>query len=76
MRFEDEQSKWEFFKRFNNQILREQGIYCRLDESKEIRNQQFQLRKEVNRLREENTSIAYRVRDMQIQEKQASGNGK
>jgi len=40
--------------------------------SKEIGNQQFQLRKEVNRLREENTSIAYRVRDMQIQEKQAS----
>ena len=73
VRFEDEQSKWEFVKRFNNQTLKEQGIYCKLDESKEVRNHQFQLRKEVNRLRTENTSREYRVRNMQIQEKQGSG---
>ena len=30
--FLDKQSKWEFVKRFNNPTLREQGIYCKLDE--------------------------------------------
>lgn len=73
VRFEDEQTKWEFIKRFNNQTLREKGFYCKLDESKVVRNQQFQLRQEVKRLRSESTSTQYRVRNMEIQEKERSG---
>ena len=73
VRFKDEQSKWEFVKRFNNQTLKEQGIYCKLDESTEVRNHQFQLRKKIYRLRTENTSREYRIKNIQIQEKQGSG---
>lgn len=54
VRFEDENTKWEFIKRFNNKALREQSIYCKLDESQEVRNQQFLLRQEVKKLKAKN----------------------
>jgi hypothetical protein len=69
VRFDDEQSKWEFIKRFNNHALREKQIFCKLDESQAVRNQQFQLRQEVRSLRTENGTNEYRIRNMQIQEK-------
>ena len=76
VRFEDEQTKWEFVKRFNNHTLRSRNIYCKLDESQVVRNQQFQLRQEVNKLKSENVGKEYRVRNLQIQEKKESGEWK
>ena len=40
VKFEDEQPKWKFLKRFNY-ILRDKGIYCKLEESQAVRNHQF-----------------------------------
>ena len=76
VRFEDENSKWEFVKRFNNATLKSQNIYCKLDESQEVRKQQFQLRQEVRSLKQKNEDKQYRVRNLQIQEKEGSGEWK
>ena len=48
VKFEDEQPKWNFVKRFNY-ILRDKGIYCKLEESQPVltasRNKAAQVRK-------------------------------
>jgi hypothetical protein len=76
VRFEDETSKWEFLKRFANDTPRSRNIYCKLDKSEEVRRQQYNLRKEVRELRQANDGKDYRVRNMQIQQKSETGNGK
>ncbi|KAF6025285.1 hypothetical protein EB796_016405 [Bugula neritina] len=52
--FLDEYSKWEFLKR-TNATLRGRKIYCKLDECKEIRDQQYALRQEIKQMKGENS---------------------
>ena len=73
VRFEDETSKWKFLKRFANDTLKSRNIYCKLDESEEVRRQQYNLRKEVRELRQSNEGKEYRVRNMHIQQKYETG---
>ena len=76
VRFENETSKWEFLKRFANDTLKSRHIYCKLDESEEVRRQQYILRKEVRELKQSNEGKEYRVRNMQIQHKSETGEWK
>ena len=50
VKFEDEQFKGEFVKRFSY-TLRDKGIYCKLNESPAVKNHQFQLRQEIKQLK-------------------------
>ena len=73
LEFGDENSKWEFLKRVNT-TQREQKIFCKLDESKEVRDQQHALRQQIKQLKLDNKedSTQYRIRNIKIQAKKQS----
>lgn len=71
LEFADEESKWAFVKRANAK-LRTHEIYCKLDESKSVRDQQYKLRQQIKQMKEQDQTTQYRIRNMQIQTK-ASG---
>lgn len=68
VKFNDENSKWEFIKRVNDQ-LKGQGFFCKVDNTKEYRDQEYKLRQQVKRLREDNKEGSYRICSMNIQQK-------
>lgn len=72
LRFSDEQAKWEFLKRVNASSLKENGIYCKLDESQEVRDQQYSLRKQARDLKSQNPDNSYRVRNLHVQVQQGT----
>lgn len=73
LRFEDERSKWEFLKRVNH-ALRADSLFCKLDMNKETRDKEYTLRQQVKKLKEEQPTIQFRIRDFNIQKKADSGN--
>jgi len=69
LEFSDEGSKWTFLKRANA-TLRPKNIYCKLDESKALRDQQYRLRQQIKEMKEQDESgTQYRIRNMKIQAK-------
>lgn len=68
LEFSDEATKWEFLKRANAS-LRCQNIFCKLDESKEARDQQYKMRQTIKQMKEINTDTEYRIRSNKIQNK-------
>ena len=68
VKFNDENSKWEFVKRVNDQ-LKGQGFFCKVDNTKEYRDQEYKLRQQVRQLREDNKEGSYRICSMNIQQK-------
>lgn len=68
VKFSDENSKWEFVKRVNGQ-LKGQGFFCKVDSTKEHRDQEYKLRQQVKTLRESDKENGYRIRNMNIQQK-------
>ena len=60
-------SKWEFVKRVNSQ-LKGQGFFCKLDTTKEHRDQEYELRQQMNQLRSSNNEINYHIQNMNIQQ--------
>ena len=73
LRFVDEKSKWEFLKRANAK-LREYDIFCGLDKSNKVREQEYQLRQTIKQLKIKNNEHEYRIRNMAIEQKnQSSG---
>ena len=71
LRFSDEKSKWEFLKRANSK-LRENKIFCRLDVSAKVREQEYQLRQNIKQLKNQNNDQEYRIRNMTIEQKNKS----
>lgn len=74
LEFPDEATKWEFLKRVNA-TQKEQNIFCKLDESKETRDQQYALRQQIREMKAtggDNTTL-YRIRSLKIQTKTESG---
>ena len=74
--FENEQSKWAFIKRVNSGALKSEKIVCKLDVSKEIRNQEYALRERIRELKKEDSDASYRLRNLQIEQKQSTGEWK
>lgn len=72
LEFTDEHWKWEFLKRANA-MLKGDRIYCKLDVSKEVRDQEFAMREKLRKLRKNNPSSEYRIRDGQAQTKSEQG---
>ena len=74
LEFTDENTKWEFLKRVNA-TQREQKIFCKLDESKEVRDQQYALRQQIKKIKSANSenNTQYRIRSMKIQTREESG---
>lgn len=74
LEFSDEATKWEFLKRVNA-TQKEQKIFCKLDESKEARDQQYALRQQIREMKAtgENNTTEYRIRSLKIQTKSESG---
>lgn len=74
LEFDDENTKWEFLKRVND-TQRGEKIFCKLDESKEVRNQQYELRQQIKKMKSANTesNMQYRIRNMRIETKEESG---
>jgi hypothetical protein len=72
LRFADEKAKWDFIKRVNAN-LRGEEMFCKLDVSKDVREQEFKLREEVRTLKQKQDGTGYRVRSMNIQQKTESG---
>ena len=70
IKFNDEESKWEFIKRVGGKF-RDENIHCKLDTPKALRDKEFILRQELKKLRNDNETTNYRIRDMQIQVQQA-----
>jgi len=70
--FKDEQTKWSFLKRVNHH-LRADKIFCKLDVNKEIRNREYQLCKQMRKLKSENQG-EYHIRDLSVEKKSPSGN--
>lgn len=77
LEFTDENTKWEFMKRVHA-TQRENNIWCKLDESKEVRERQYELRQQIKQRKAEdpNGSTQYRIRNMNIQSKDESGEWK
>lgn len=75
--FSDENMKWEFLKRVNA-TQRENNIFCKLDESKEVRERQYELRQLIKQKKQSDTgsNIEYRIRNLKIQCKDGSGEWK
>lgn len=73
LEFTDEPTKWEFLKRVNA-TQRDQNIFCKLDESKEVRDQQYALRQQIRDMKANSEDeTQYRIRSLKIQSKSASG---
>lgn len=73
LRFEDEPSKWKFLKRVNNISTRTPGVYCKLDTSKTVRDQEYKLRNQMRELLKNDESPQYRIRNMKIEERSPTG---
>lgn len=74
IKFNDEESKWEFVKRVNANF-KSQKIFCKLDTNKEHRDKEHALRQELQKIKAVNNDQQYRIRDMQIQSRPSeSGN--
>lgn len=74
LEFTDENTKWEFMKRVHA-TQRGNNIWCKLDESKEVRERQYELRQHIKQKKAEDPSsnTQYRIRNMKIQSKEESG---
>ena len=72
LEFADENGKWEFFK-MANATLRVNNIYCKLDGPKEVRDVEYGLREEIQKLKEQNHETVYRIRNCKIQERNNMG---
>lgn len=68
VKFTDEKSKWDFVKRVNSN-MRKENIFCKLDTPKEHRDREYALRQQVKELKSSDTQTTYRIRDMSIQQK-------
>jgi hypothetical protein len=58
--FKDEEDKWAFLKRINEVFKDNPDIYCLKDRPKEVRDQEYELRKATRALREENPGKKFR----------------
>lgn len=70
LRFEDEKSKskWIFLKRVNH-ALRSVSLFWKLHMNKETRDKEYTLCQQIRKLKEEQSAIQYRIRDLNIQKK-------
>ena len=66
IKFKDEANKWEFLKRVNANF-KNLSIFCLLDKSKEVRDEEYQLRQTARKLSSEKPDLHFRARDMKIQ---------
>ena len=71
LRFKIERTKWNFVKIINAQP-KEEGYFCKLDMSKEQRDQEYARQSKIH-LSETNSDKEYRIRNMEIQVKNSSG---
>lgn len=72
--FENESSKWDFVKRVNSGTMKQENIFCKIDTSQEVRNQEWVLREKIRELKGSDVTAEYRIRNLQIEQKQLSGN--
>jgi len=72
LEFEDEATKWEFLKR-TNASLRNKNIFCKLDESKEVRDEQYKLHQTIKEMKDEKPDVNFRIRNNRIQSKGIEG---
>lgn len=75
VKFEDENSKWDFVKRVNS-ALRTGGFFCKLDSNKETRDAEYTLRQQMRELKTINSDAQYRIRNLNIEQKTPSGEWK
>lgn len=73
IRFEDEASKWAFLKRANTKNNKAPGVFCKVDASKEVRDEEYQLREKVRELKQGGGHSALRIRNLTIEERLPSG---
>lgn len=76
LEFKDEYSKWEFLKRANA-ALRNENIFCKLDESKQKRDLQYSLRQKIKQMKESGADAdqEYRIRNHRIQSRSQQAQG-
>lgn len=74
--FESEPHKWDFVKRINSGNMRRDGIFCKIDVSQEVRNQEWALREKVRELRKSEDGVDYRIRNAHIEQREPSGEWK
>ena len=74
--FESEASKWNFVKRVNSGSARDEGIFCKIDTSQEVRNQEWALREKIRELKNSDDVSEYRIRNLHIEQKQMTGEWK
>ena len=71
--FENESTKWEFVKRVNSGEMKQKKIFCKIDASQEVRNQEWALREQIREYRKADDGSQYRIRSLRIEQKQPSG---
>lgn len=74
--FENEGCKWDFIKRINSGELRMENIFCKVDVSQEVRNKEWSLRDKIREMKKEGDECAYRIRNMNIEKREPSGEWK
>jgi len=57
-----------------NHALRSDSLFCKLNMNKEARDKEYIHRQHVRKLKEEEPTIQYQSRDLNIQKKAESGN--
>jgi hypothetical protein len=73
IKFQDEATKWSFLKRTNSKETRSPGVFCKVDASKEVRDEEYRLREKMRELKKDGINSALRIRNLKIEQKLPSG---